>query len=214
MPVVLHGYHYSVYVRIARMALLEKRVSWQHVEVDPFEDIPASYLALNPFGRVPTLEHDGFVLFETSAIIRYVDEAFDGPRLQPKTPRERARMNQIIAIIDSYGYWPMVRQVFAQRIFAPAIGNAGDEAMIADGIAKSQNVLSALENLASGGAFLVGSSLSLADLHLAAMIAYFTAAPEGARSLSTYPKLSSWWSRMAQHASLVETDPGLPSKPA
>lgn len=214
MPVVLHGYHYSVYVRIARMALLEKGISWQHVEVDPFEDIPASYLALNPFGRVPTLEHDGFVLFETSAIIRHVDEAFDGPQLQPQAPRERARMNQIIAVIDSYGYWPMVRQVFAQRIFAPAIGNAGDEAMIADGVAKSQDVLSALENLTSGEAFLVGPGLSLADLHLAAMMAYFTAAPEGALALTNYPKLSSWWKRMAQHASLIKTDPGLPSGPA
>jgi glutathione S-transferase len=214
VTVVLHGYHYSVYVRIVRMALLEKGLSWRHVEVDPFEDIPASYLALNPFGRVPTLEHDGFVLFETSAIIRYIDEVFDGPRLQPEAPRERARMNQIIAVIDSYGYWPMVRQVFAQRIFAPAISNAGDEAMIADGIAKSQNVLSALENLTSDEVFLVGPSLSLADLHLAAMMAYFTQAPEGERALAAYPKLSSWWRRMAQRVSLVETDPGLPSGPA
>ncbi len=66
MTVELHGYRYSVYLRIVAMTLIEKNVSWTHVEVDPFaETIPETYLALNPFGRVPTLVHDGFVLYET-----------------------------------------------------------------------------------------------------------------------------------------------------
>ena len=57
MAVTLHGYSYSVYLRIARMTMLEKGVAWSHVEIDPFADeIPADYLALNPFGRVPTLD--------------------------------------------------------------------------------------------------------------------------------------------------------------
>lgn len=134
MAVTLHGYSYSVYLRIARMTMLEKGVAWRHVEVDPFADeIPADYLALNPFGRVPTLDHDGFVLYETTAITRYIDEAFDGPSLQPEAPRERARMNQIIAIADSYGYWPMVRQVFSQRVFN-ARRMTPDEAVVAEGL--------------------------------------------------------------------------------
>ena len=67
--VELHGYRYSVYLRIVAMTLVEKGVPWTHVEVDPFaETIPDSYLALNPFARVPTLVHDGFVLYETTAI--------------------------------------------------------------------------------------------------------------------------------------------------
>ena len=67
------------------MTLAEKGVPWTHVEVDPFaETIPETYLALNPFGRVPTLVHGGFVLYETTAITRYIDEAFSGPPLQPR----------------------------------------------------------------------------------------------------------------------------------
>ena len=46
-----------------------------------------TYLALNPFGRVPTLVHDGFVLYETTAITRYIDEAFGGTRCSPAMPR-------------------------------------------------------------------------------------------------------------------------------
>jgi len=100
MPLILHGYHYSVYRRIARLALAEKGVSYQQVEVNPFAlPIPADYLALHPFGRVPTLVHDDFVLYETGAITRYVDRAFDGPALQPEQARALARMDQIIAIV-------------------------------------------------------------------------------------------------------------------
>src|SRR5262245_1363272 len=93
MPPILHGYRYSVYNRIARLALAEKGVAYERVEVNPFApDVPASYLALHPFNRVPTLVHDGFALYETGAITRYVDRAFPSPSLQPATPRALARM--------------------------------------------------------------------------------------------------------------------------
>jgi len=129
MSLELHGFRYSVYLRIVAMALIEKKLGWTHVEVDPFDEpIPETYLAINPFGRVPTLVHDGFVLYETTAITRYVDEAFLGVPLQPADPKQRARMNQIIAVADSYGYWPMVRQVFVQRVFIPASGGTADRA--------------------------------------------------------------------------------------
>ena len=210
--VELHGYRYSVYLRIVAMTLLEKGVPWTHVEVDPFADrIPDSYLALNPFGRVPTLVHDGFMLYETTAITRYIDEAFAGVPLQPADARDRARMNQVIAVADSYGYWPLVRQVFSHRVFRPAQGEAGDEAVIAEGLRKSKTVLAALERLAAGGRFLVGSSLSLADLHLGAMVDYFTAADEGRAELARHPKLSQLWVAFSQRPSLLRTDPGLPS---
>jgi glutathione S-transferase len=210
MAVTLHGYRYSVYLRIVRMTMLEKGVAWTHVEVDPFTDpVPPDYLALNPFGRVPTLDHDGFILYETNAITRYVDEAFAGPGLQPRAPRDRARMNQMIAIADSYGYWPMVRQVFSQRVFNAA-RRVPDEAVIAEGLTRSHTVLAALESLAHGGDFLVGGRLTLADLHLGAMIAYFTAAGEGAEALARYPKLTGWWNAFKGRASLTETEPRLP----
>lgn len=121
MTVTVHGYRYSVYLRIVRMTLLEKGVEWRHVEVDPFDPSPSpDYLLLNPFGRVPTLVDDDFALYETMAITRYIDERFAGTSLQGDTPQVRARANQIVAIVDSYGYWPLIRQVFAQRVFNPA----------------------------------------------------------------------------------------------
>jgi glutathione S-transferase len=209
MALVLHGYHYSVYNRIARLALAEKGVAYDRVEVNPFADIPAEYLALQPFGRVPTLVHDGFVLYETGAITRYVDRTFAGPALQPGSPRALARMDQLIGIIDSYGYWPMVRQVFSHRVFRSAAGRPVDEAEVTRGLAGAAKVLPALDALAAEP-FLAGPELSLADLHVGAMIAYFTLAPEGAALLARHPRLAAWWGRLRQRASFAATDPGLP----
>ncbi len=212
MAPVLYGFRFSVYVRIARVVLAEKGVPYELVEIDPFaEDMPLSYLDLHPFRRVPALVHDGFQLYETQAITRYIDEAFDGPSLQPGEPMLRARMAQIIAIADSYGYRPMVREVFAQRVFAPAAGRAPDEVVVREGLARSHQVLGALERLAQdGGPLAGGERLSLADFHLAPMVAYFTAAPEGRDALAQYGRLSAWWAGMQQRESLGATEPGLP----
>jgi len=213
MPLVLHGYRYSVYVRIARLVLAEKGVAYDRVEVNPFaEDVPADYLALHPFGRVPTLVHDKFVLYETGAIARYIDRAFPGPALQPPEPHALARMDQVIGVVDAYGYWPMVRQVFSHRVFRPAVGRPTDAAEVAQGLATSAKVLAALEALASSEAFLVGPEASLADFHLGAMMAYFTAAPEGADLLTRHPRLAGWWQRLSQRPSIAATDPGLPTR--
>src|SRR5262245_33069222 len=211
MPLVLHGYHYSVYVRIARLVLAEKQAPYERIEVNPFApEIPADYLALHPFGRVPTLVHDGFVLYETAAIIRYIDRSFPGPALQPAEPRALARMDQIIGIADAYGYWPLVRQVFSHRVFRPAVGRPADEAEVKQGLTAATKVLAALEALAGSPPFLAGPAISLADLHLGAMIAYFTAAGEGAALLARYVRLGAWWRHVSRRPSFAATDPGLP----
>ena len=80
------------------------------------------------------------------------------------------------------------------------------------GLAGAAKVLAALETLAGGGSFLVGDRLSLADLHLAAMAAYFTAAREGRTELARHPKLAAWWQAMQQRPALAATDPGLPPR--
>jgi glutathione S-transferase len=181
MTVESHGCSRGVYRWIARLALAEKGVAHTCVEVNPFVlPIPPAYLAMHPFARVPTLLHDGFVLYETNAITRYVDEAFPGPSLQPADARGRARMQQVISIVDSYGYWPMVRQVFSHGAFRPRQGLPGDPGHVSMGLTDAVRVMSALEQLAGDGSFLVGDQISLADIHRAPMTAYFSAVPTAA----------------------------------
>jgi glutathione S-transferase len=113
-----------VYVRAVRLALEEKGVSYRLAEVDIYspDGPPPDYLRRHPFGRIPAFEHAGFSLYETVAITRYVDEAFDGPRLQPADPQTCARMSQVISVLDNYAYRPLVWELFVERVRAPANG--------------------------------------------------------------------------------------------
>ena len=211
MALFLHGYRYSVYVRIVRLVLAEKGVAHERVEVNPFAAVmPAEYLKLHPFGRVPVLVHDGFALYETGAITRYVDRAFPGPALQPADPKRLARMDQIVGVADAYAYWPLVRQVFVHDVVRPHRGTAGDAAELDKGLADSGKVLDALEVLAAPDTWLTGPDISLADFHLGAMIAYFAQSPRGAALLTVRPRLSTWWQRFKARPSVIATDPGLP----
>lgn len=214
MTVELYGYRYSVYAWIARLALREKGVVYGWREVNPFaEDVPADYLAMHPFKRVPVLVHDDFVLYETSAIARYVDEAFDGAPLQPARPRDRARQQQIISVIDSYAYWPLVRQVFSHGFFRQRTGRQPDPDEVRRGFEVAPRVIGALERLAGEATFLCGDRVSLADIHLAPMIGYFARMSEGAALVRRHGRLAQWWAVMSERATFTETMPELPQQP-
>jgi glutathione S-transferase len=212
MPIELHGYKYSVYAWIARLALHEKGLPYEWMEVDPFvHPLPDDYLDKHPFGRVPVLIHDGLAVYETGAITRYVDEAFEGASLQPTSPIERARMNQVMSIIDSYAYWPLVRQVFSHGVFRPRAGRPVDTAEINRGLEAAPRILGALENLAHGGSFLVGGRRTLADIHLAPMMSYFVAHPRGGEMLQDHSRLATWWASMSTRLTFLDTRPNLPA---
>lgn len=206
-PVHLHGYRYSAYSRAARMALLAKGVEHQAIEVDPFGELTPAYLILHPFGRVPVLTHGAFTLFETSAITRYVDRAFQGSALQPGGVAALARMDQVIAAIDAYAYWPMVRQVSSHAFFRPFFGLPSRREEVAAGLEASRKVLSFLDRVAAGGEVLTGSDITLADCHLVPMIDYFVRAEEGRAALSFYPSLQGWWDRVSAWDIVRVTDP-------
>jgi glutathione S-transferase len=211
MTLELYGYQYSVYSWIARLALAEKAVDYHWTEINPFApDVPESYLALHPFKRVPALVHDGFEIYETGAITRYVDEAFSGAVLQPTDPRHRARCNQFLSIVDSYVYWPLVRQVFSHRVFRQRLGGPSDAAEIQKGLAAASHVLAALERLVADAEYLCGAEISLADIHLAPMIGYFAMAEEGEALLKKHDKLGRWWATMSARTAYRATMPRLP----
>ena len=210
MAVTLYGYRYSVYTRIARMALVLRGVEHDRVEVDPFERPGDRVLArINPFHLVPVLDHDGFRLFETAAITRYVAAEFPGSRLIPADPKPAARMAQVIGIVDAHGYWPLVRQVFSHAVFRPLIGEPADRTEIAGGLRAARVVLRSLEEIAAEGLVLVPGKITLADLHLAPVIGYFTMAEQGRLHLAEYPALGSWWRSVSRHPAFAATDPGL-----
>jgi len=211
--VTLHGFRWSVYVRIARMALAERGVAHDLIEVNPFE-AAAEPPNPHPMNRIPVLDHGGFRLYETRAILAYVDRAFPGPPLVPADPRAAARVAQVQGIADSYAYVPLVREVYEAAVFAPATGAPRDAARITAGLEAARPVLAMLDAIAAEGLALAPGQITLADIHLAPMIAAFAGAPEGAQALARHPALQAWWERIRSRDSLTRFDPGLPSPAA
>jgi len=114
----------------------------------------------------------------------------------------------VIGIADAHAYWPLVRQVYAQLVFRPFEGLPPDPAEVAAGLGAAGTVLDALEAIAAEGLQLAGGPLSLADLHLAPMIAAFASAPEGAALLAARPALALWWQAVARRESMIATRTG------
>ncbi len=203
----LYGLERSVYTRIARLALEEKSIAYTLHEVEIFgpDGAPPELVARHPFVRIPALEHAGFQLYETGAITRYVDEAFPGPRLQPSEPQLRARMHQVLSLLDAYAYRPMVWGVFVERVRIPMSGGKPDETKIAESMAMAATCLTALDALVSVDPFLVGPHVTLADLHAFPILLYFSLADEGRQLLTQYPTIERWFAMMRSRPSVERT---------
>src|SRR5947209_6622475 len=98
---IVYGPAGSTYVWSVRLALAEKGVAHELVEVGFGAHREEPHLSRHPFGKVPGFEHDGFMLYETQAILRYIDEGFMTSPLQPTDLHQFSRMNQIIGIVDA-----------------------------------------------------------------------------------------------------------------
>jgi glutathione S-transferase len=199
---ILYGIAASPYVRSARLGLEEKRVPYDFVDL-PLAGIKEQpHMSRHPFGRVPAFEHKGFPLYETQAILRYVDAAFPGEPLQPTDPRQAARMNQIIGIVDAYVFQNISFGISYQRLVAPRLGKAPDEAKIAESLPKARVCIEALDQLKGDNKYLAGGALSLADLMLAPHYFYFQLTPEGRDVLGPHERLRRWWQQVESRDSV------------
>lgn len=205
--VTLYGLPRSVYTRIVRLTLEEKAVPYQLEEVEIFGPggVPAAHTKRHPFGRIPVLSHGELCIYETAAICRYVDEAFQGSSLQPPTPGGRARMAQVIGLLDSYAYRPMVWGVFVQRVRIPMTGGSTDEALVAKSLKESRIALEALAAIVGNSPFLAGTALSLADLHAYPILRYFSLASEGQAAIGEHRAVAEWLTRLDTRASVQRT---------
>ena len=125
--VTLFGPPQSSYVRTARMTCVEKGIEHQLTPVDLGSD---AHRALHPFVKVPVLEHGAVRLYETSAICRYLDEAFGGPSLTPREPQARALMDQWISVVDCYLYRDLIKDYVLQYIFPRGADGRPNRAVI------------------------------------------------------------------------------------
>jgi glutathione S-transferase len=202
--VVLLGDPRSSYVRTARMGLAEKGVKYTLQPVAPHTP---EILAVQPFGRVPGFRDGRVALFETSAILRYVDEAFAGPSLIPGTVRDRARCEQWVSAINAYVDGTMIRRYVLQYIFPKGAGGQPDRAVIDAAVKEMAEQLAILDRAYGERDFLAGKSLSMADLFLAPILYYVEQFPEGKALLPRYPNVMRAQGVIRARASFRDTAP-------
>jgi glutathione S-transferase len=157
---------------------------------------------------VPAFEHDGFALYETQAIIRYLDERFPQPPLTPGDAERRARMNQVIGIIEWYFFPKAAAPIGFNRIIGPKLlGLTGDEAVIAEAMPMARTCFAEFDRLLGDKPYFTGNSVSLGDIMLGAQLDLFSECPEGRELIDSASNLKPWLERMLARPSFVATQP-------
>ncbi len=156
---------------------------------------------------MPAFEHDGFMLYETQAILRYIDEGFPVAPLQPTDLHEFARMNQAMGIVDAYAYPAIVSGIVMNRLVAPRFGWPVDEAAVAAAVPRARLCLSEFARLMGEQPYLAGDRVSLADLMLVPILTYFSGTAEGEEPIAAHPSLRLWLRRMQERQSFQVTKP-------
>lgn len=212
MTAKIYGFEQSTYVRTVRMACVEKGVDYELVSPGP--DGPASlktpeHLARHPFGRMPTFEDDRISLFESTAICRYVDEAYDGPPLQPADVVERARMNAWASAIKDYVVQSAISDYVFHYIFLKTADGQPDRDAIEAGKPALRANLEIFERALEGRTFLAGDHATIADLLLVPPLHYVGNMPDGMPLFDGLENLGRWWGAMMQLESFEATLPPL-----
>lgn len=203
---VVHGVPGSPYLRSALLGLEEKQLPYRLAPMPMGTAHSAEHLARHPFGRIPVLDDGDFRLYETQAILRYVDSLAPHNPLQPRDPQAAARMNQIVGIVDWYVFPQITVKIAAERLMSQAFwGRAANEETVAAALPVARTCMSELVRLKGSAPFLTGDSVSIADLMLAPQLIMFGMTPEG-QALLKGTGLEEWTARMSARPSLQATE--------
>lgn len=199
---LVFGNPMSTCTRKVLTVLGEKGAPFDFVTIDfqKGEHKAPAHVARQPFGQVPAFEDGDLKLFESRAIIRYLDAKLPGVSLTPTNLADRARMEQWMSVEQS-NFSPPMMKIFMQRVFVPMMGGATNEALVTEGYAGTEKALDVLEtHLAGGKKFLVGDAFSLADVCYMPYLEYLGPAKAG-DLITSRPNVNGWWENLRSRAS-------------
>jgi glutathione S-transferase len=196
----------SPFGRAVLATIAEKGAPSRFVAVAPPAHKGPEHLARHPFGRVPAIDDDGFKLYETQAITRYVDAVYGVPRgLTPRDPKTEARMNQVIGVIDWYFFAPNSAMTLGfNRIIAPKLGFPVNEEAVAASLPATRQCIEILAGFLEQGPYIAGDAFCLADIHAGTQLDLLAAAPEAAEMLKG-TRIPAWLERLAARPSFATT---------
>jgi glutathione S-transferase len=229
--VLYHGWRSSASRRV-RLALAEKGLRYESCIVDMVkgEQHRPDYLAMNPNGVVPTLLHDGRVLYESSVICEYLDDCFPAPPIRPADPYQRAVMRNFVRWIDEHCLPKLI--VFNWSVSMQPAASAWSEQELQQRLAcvpsaqrreawtrvarrpyteeeKADAMRGLLELLGkmsallagNGSGWLVGDACSIADIAAAPFV--MRIGELNAPALAQAPDANAWWQRVRARPSFA-----------
>jgi glutathione S-transferase len=201
----IHGLPPSTFTRAVRLGCHEKGFAYELVPT-----MPSAARALNPFAKIPAIVHGDFTLFESVAILRYLDRSFPGPKLWPDDPRGAALVDQWAgAVCDSVRNSAQLYMAARFNLLpAPA-------EMVVRYLEQTRAVIAAFDRQLGRTRFLAGDALSAADLLFVPPYFYFPDIPELKAIAEASPNCRRWAAEMASRPSVQATEPmtkpGLPT---
>ena len=196
----------SPYGRAVLATLEEKGASYKLNAVAPGTFRSEPHVSRHPFGRVPVLQHGDYVLYETQAILRYLDRVLPEPPLTPTNPLLAGRMDQVMGVIDWYFFHGVANAIVFQRVIGPRVlGLTTNEAACAAVMPKAHQVFNEFGRLLGDQPYFSGPVVSLADILMACHLDLFEGLPEWQPLTAENPNLIAWLERMNCRPSLEAT---------
>jgi glutathione S-transferase len=194
----LYGNPLSTCTRKVLMTLAEKGKEAEFISIDfaKHQQKSPEHLQRQPFGVVPALEDEDFSLYESRAIIRYLDDKFPSPRLTPSDMHAKAKMEQWSSVEYSY-FTPSAMKIIYQKMFNPMRGLPVDQAIVEKGKTDTAHVLDIVDRALGGQEYLTGAQFTLADVGYMPCIEYLFAVQEG-ELITSRKNVSAWWSRISE----------------
>lgn len=191
----------STYARRVRIALLEKGIDFEPVILDMAARAHRApeYLALNPYGRVPTIDDDGFVLYESAAILQYLEATRPVPALSPGDARGRAQVDMHLRLCDLQMARPAGMIIFPKR-FLPE--ERWDRAVMAQAKTDIEKHLAIVDRALGDRPFLVGDAYTLADIAYTPFLQFLPL-----MEVEPPPRVTAWRARLLERPSAIATVP-------
>ena len=190
--IVFHSFEGSSYLWSLMQIADEKGVPYRLEELALNSP---EHLKLQPFGKMPVMQHGDVFLYESLAIAHYIDRTFGGPALQPDEVFGQANVLRWISIVNAYVFTVMNR-FFKERIVKPSWGFEPDQAFIDQAHAPLTVQMRLIDEAVRAGGFLVGDRLTIADCFLFPNLLFFSLTPEGAAMLKQHAAAADWLAGM------------------
>ncbi|MEZ5667121.1 MAG: glutathione S-transferase family protein [Alphaproteobacteria bacterium] len=207
--VTLYGLALSTYTRTVRLALEEKGVAYT---LQPVELRSPAHLAVQPFGKIPALRHGNVHLFETPAMLGYIDAAFPGPTLTPAGTMDRVHADQYASIFNDYLYASAIKSFVLPMVFPRGADGKPDMAVVEAGRAQTAGHLAIVDAMLAGtaGTYMVGDAFTAADMYALPILFWVERMPGGEALLSGAPRVSACYRVASARASAAATVPPMP----